>query len=329
MATLGLIEQHGEIDALSSVASHLDLASLGVLASVDHFFSASILADRAVWERLCETTFEGKVCIAAEAKRLRAQGKPREALRVGLADSRRDTLTDEELTTFEWNFRFKSAAGSGWMEEDPYWLGAASGPARVQFSPSGRLTASGFEMLEQRQLLWSWALSRGPIGSHVQLHVDGMRVPTYVVSRHAANWGWLMQSCWVLYTSFPMPPRGADPSLDDEALEVTVRTQFREAHAYNSGVTGEEAEEEELSEDDESGEEGEEGESGASALVQLANGEVVSLPMWLLQHLELVPPVDGDVDGLVDGDAGGAGEPVADHPADVPSEPADLPTSLT
>ena len=64
------IAMGGEIDALSSVASHLDLASLGVLASVDHFFSASILADRAVWERLCETTFEGKVCIAAEAKRL-------------------------------------------------------------------------------------------------------------------------------------------------------------------------------------------------------------------------------------------------------------------
>ena len=295
--TLGLIEQHGEIDALSSVASHLELASLGTLASVDHFFSASILAERAVWERLCETTFEGKVCIAAEATRLRAEGDPRRALLLGLADSRRSTLTEAELTTFEWNFRFKAAAGSGWMEEDPYWLGAASGPARVQFAPSGQLTASGFNMLEQRQLRWSWALSRGPIGSHVQLHVDGMRVPTYLVSRHAANWGWLMQSCWVLYTSFPMPPRGSDPSLDDDALAVTVETQFREAHAYNSGVTfapAEEADEEQLSEGDESGEEDDEAHhGGASALVQLANGEMVSLPMWLLQHLELAPPVDG------------------------------------
>ena len=31
-----------------------------------------------------------------------------------------------------------------------------------------------------------------------------------------------MQSCWVLYTSFEMPPRGSVPALEDVALDVTV-----------------------------------------------------------------------------------------------------------
>ena len=34
-----------------------------------------------------------------------------------------------------------------------------------------------------------------------------------------------MQSCWALFTSFPMPPKGEDPLLEDEHLAVTVEEQ--------------------------------------------------------------------------------------------------------
>ena len=34
-----------------------------------------------------------------------------------------------------------------------------------------------------------------------------------------------------------MPPRGMEPSLEDEALEVTVEAQAAEARLYNTGMT--------------------------------------------------------------------------------------------
>jgi hypothetical protein len=36
----------------------------------------------------------------------------------------------------------------------------------------------------------------GPNRSFVRTRVDGRDVPTYVVTRNAANWGYVLQSCW-------------------------------------------------------------------------------------------------------------------------------------
>lgn len=321
MTTLSLIESHGDRDALSAISSHLDVGSLACLSAVNAFFSTSVTTDRVVWDGLCNSIFKDKVFIPAEATRRRQQGDPRAALRIALTDATRTTLTEEELTNFEWNFRFKEAAGPGWCEEDPYWRGAPGGPAKIRFDPlkrgvhvpthpagmSGGVRARGFDMLEERRLRWSWG-PHGPLGSHVQIRVDGMRVPTYVVSRHAPNWGWLMQSCWVLYTSFPMPAKGSDPSLEDTAFEMTVETQSREAQAYNTGVAlaphgmhGADS-----SDDEESGPPG-----AGMALVHLANGETIALPVWLLQHLELQ---EG---------GGGLGEGEGDEESEVDEEDED------
>ena len=291
-SSLGLISEHEDRDALSSISAVLELADLARLSTVNQFFATSVKADRGLWDSICAKTFHGKACVASEAKRLRTDGDPRSALRVALADSRRATLTEEEICSFEWNFRFKEAAGPGWCEEDPYWQGAEGGPAKIKFGPltergypaseqTGQVSASGFEMLTQRRLLWSWARSRGPHGGHVQIRVDGMRVPTYVVSRHAPNWGWLMQSCWVLYTSFPMPARGTDADLEDDALDVTVTTQAHEAQAYNTGVTFDAP-----NASDDEGDDPPAG-GGPTAVVQLANGESIVVPVWLLHHLGL------------------------------------------
>lgn len=45
-----------------------------------------------------------------------------------------------------------------------------------------------------------------------------------------------MQSAWSVGTSFPMPPRGEDPELEDENLKVTTETQRFEVLCYNSGL---------------------------------------------------------------------------------------------
>jgi len=60
----------------------------------------------------------------------------------------------------------------------------------------------------------------------VRARVDGQDVPTYVVSRHPRHKGFLMQSCWALYTAFPMPAPGEDPDLDDERLELAFAARL-------------------------------------------------------------------------------------------------------
>ena len=53
-----------------------------------------------------------------------------------------------------------------------------------------------------------------------------------IVSRFT-NGGFIMQSCWVVYISFPMPPMGACAALEDAALDVTTETMSAEAMRYS------------------------------------------------------------------------------------------------
>lgn len=66
--------------------------------------------------------------------------------------------------------------------------------------------------------------------------IGGREVPTYIVSRHPSNWGFLLESCWTLYTSWEMPPRdgpGSDRSLLDDKLKVTMDDQWEEVSLTN------------------------------------------------------------------------------------------------
>ena len=78
------------------------------------------------------------------------------------------------------------------------------------------------------------------VAAETQVAVEAARhgsreVPTKIVYRHA-NWGWIMDACWSVSTSFPMPRQGEDDSLEDDALPMTVQTQRDEAMAYNYGM---------------------------------------------------------------------------------------------
>ncbi|CAM9791665.1 unnamed protein product, partial [Hapterophycus canaliculatus] len=71
----------------------------------------------------------------------------------------------------------------------------------------------------------------GPKGSFLRVSIGGREVPTYIVSRHPSNWGFLLESCWTVYTSWEMPPRdgpGCDRSLLDDELTVTMDDQWEE-----------------------------------------------------------------------------------------------------
>ena len=265
---LDLIEEHNDVDNFTSIIAHLDRCALGRLASSNHYFTEAVVGPQSIhrWDELCTETWRGKVHVAAEAVALRSTGDPRGALRQSLADAQRTDLTDEELTSFEWRFRFKEQAGPQWQQFDPYWT--TGEPTRAQFMPAtiydmdghGTVRMSGFEAIEDFYIQWWWpVLNQGPVQNTqlrdsfgvrtLQVSVNGSRVPRYLISRHE-NWGWIMQSCWVVYLSFPMPKPGVDPSLDDRSLLVDVDMQRREAAVYNMGWDIDDEEEEESEEEE-------------------------------------------------------------------------------
>ena len=65
--------------------------------------------------------------------------------------------------------------------------------------------------------------------------------PRERAARHAANWGWILHSAWVVYTSFEMPSARATATrrwsgtLGDHALERRLAPwQWDEVRAYNA-----------------------------------------------------------------------------------------------
>ena len=92
-------------------------------------------------------------------------------------------------------------------------------------------------MMNQLGLTWEFEQHGGPHAENtfVRASIHGRKVPLYEVSRHEKNWGFLMESCWVVWSSFEMPLLGEDPSMADENLKVNVETQYDQVAQYNAG----------------------------------------------------------------------------------------------
>lgn len=81
-------------------------------------------------------------------------------------------------------------------------------------------------------------IRNGLIGDSVRLYVQGVAVPLYCVFRSPLrNWGYLLESCWALYTSWELPIRGTCLQLEDEQLNVDVDDQAGEVDAYNEVIS--------------------------------------------------------------------------------------------
>ncbi|OLQ05722.1 hypothetical protein AK812_SmicGene11057 [Symbiodinium microadriaticum] len=79
--------------------------------------------------------------------------------------------------------------------------------------------------------------------------------PTLVVRRAPLNWGFVLESCWALYTSFPLPKRGENRDLEDESM-VTGEMQEEDIEHYNGDDDEEDDEEEEVQDDEEASSDG-------------------------------------------------------------------------
>jgi len=212
-----------------------------------------------------------------------------------------DTSTGEGIV---WDFRFKETAGNDWTSFDPWWAGGKA--RKMVFLPDGTVrqilqscgstafslhppfrdlnndAANGPESLvPPLKMTWRFVgkpmdLPDRPRGSYLRLTVDGRDVPTYVVHRsRKGDWGFVIESCWGVYSSTPLPRRqiidtlqparrtrmrlrrthdgarwlnvdGIETDSDEEGDQVTAsadstfsmstRRQWREALLYNYGA---------------------------------------------------------------------------------------------
>ena len=250
-------------------SSVLTLAEVAACAS-----ALRVAADSApLWADLCARLWADKALVPERFRALRATA-PKRAYRESLADASRTRVTRAELCEMEWHFRFKEQAGEAWCGIDPYWAGLRANTFRFEPGGAVRQTGNGWDgeggegadgatpagARRRLDVRLRWRLG----GAGVRLSVDGRPVPTYVASRHR-NWGWILQSCWAVYASFALPRPGADPSLDDEGLGVTVASQWEEAVLYNHRAGGDGEDEEDDDGGDDGGDEHDGGDDGEDA----------------------------------------------------------------
>ena len=166
-------------------------------------------------------------------------------------DSTRTALTLDELSSFEWCFRFKAAAGETWISNDPWWRGST--PISLKLCCDGTVRA-----LKDARPFWGeagsisgrWQLEPGAWCSRslppearapdraAVVTMNGH--PSYTVRRHPRHGGIFLESCWAVWTSFPMAPRGVDLVMEDALLRIHAddARQQREVVAYNRAMSG-------------------------------------------------------------------------------------------
>jgi hypothetical protein len=72
------------------------------------------------------------------------------------------------------------------------------------------------------------------LGDGVRILVNNIQAPTYRL-RRLPNWGLVLESCWAVYCSFPLPRRGECLGLEDGpgGLRMTTEEQDEEIGLYN------------------------------------------------------------------------------------------------
>ncbi|KAL0484002.1 pof1 [Acrasis kona] len=224
-------------DIISTIMEFLSTEDLCNSCSVVSKYWNELSEANWLWQNLCNKLWQDKVYVPQKFVQMTKDGSAKKAYFESIADSQRQHLTLEELCDVTWYFRFKSSAGEAWTNMDPWW---SNKPAScVQFFRDGTMKRDMMVARPDGEMpKFTWKFNEGSMGrkgvqgSYIRVN----NFPTYCVSRVQKNWGFIMQSCWALSASFPLPLLGEDPELEDENLEVTVDRQQTEAFAYNTGL---------------------------------------------------------------------------------------------
>ncbi len=183
-------QERSEEILLSSFLQIKDFKLVVRCSHVCKFWNA-VARQNSLWRELCISLWSDKVFVPEKFKMLNKNGRSREAFIYSLMDSNRTSITSDELSSFQFYFRFKEVAGSYWTDQDPFWQ--KQEPLRITFSPDGRLVGFPWDVLEAK---WRFVDKCGRTcrnkGSFIRVSVNERSVPTYMVSRHS-NWGFIMQ----------------------------------------------------------------------------------------------------------------------------------------
>jgi hypothetical protein len=139
-----------------------------------------------VWHAVRLRVWNDKSFVPIGSIHLSASGMSKKALALSVIDSRRIEITAEELSSFDFYFRFKGAAGPYWTRVDPYWNGDKV-PC-IRFGRDGRVV--GFPEVE-----WEFCdgsgEKRSKSGSVIRVKLRNISEAIYVVSRHV-KWGFII-----------------------------------------------------------------------------------------------------------------------------------------
>jgi hypothetical protein len=207
------------------ISSFLDVISLVDMGMTNRYYHALCQRNQAGWTNLCLYLWRTKIHVAPEARAL-IQENALEAYRLACADAtQRSYVTKHEFCynpdTHQgtvWSFRFKESAGADWTSVDPWYrnlpcrqmvfLESGKGMQYVNDDEDGPRLFDPPVPIAWRFLTRPMDLPQRPLGSYVRFTVAGRDVPTYSVRRSPnGNWGFVMESCWGLYASYPLPPR--------------------------------------------------------------------------------------------------------------------------
>lgn len=197
------------------------------MAPASPFFRPRADAD-VVWGPLWRQRVAGKLVVRSADPFYKGVDLQKESVRGALRDSTRSWLTDVEVMNLSWFFRFRPAAEPGPVPQEPV---ASTG----QVSAVRPHDFEGLEGLETARTELTWATRgakrKGLRGSFLRVSLDGAPVLIYVVTRHP-NWGFVMQNCWGIFTSFPMEQKAADPHLEEGGLLDLTADQHGEVLRY-------------------------------------------------------------------------------------------------
>jgi len=143
------------------------------------------------------------------------------ACQQSIIDSRRKSITAEELCAPTWNVRLrKDGPLAPLAARDPWWFGKGTGT--FIFHPDGLLTYSWPENWDPFANLnldddTGWVLDSK--GCWITLLLGGRQGPMEHIARHPVNWGWVLVSAGTCWSSWPMPTLAElDPYMQDAKL---------------------------------------------------------------------------------------------------------------
>jgi hypothetical protein len=233
-------------EIICKIFSYLDIESLIESRCVSQRFKTLASRDDAGWKSMCNVLWRRKAHVCWRSIQLKEANSSMEAYRESCRDGRsRHEISPNELC-FDpmtgrgtiWYFRFKETAGPSWTSFDPWYRGLdarkmvflrdgtvwqllsgdtpgsslelkpAFFDADAHNLPLAQTAPSSRVEMKWRFVLQPMDLPLRPLGAYVRLNVGGRDVPTHVVHRSpTGNWGFVLENCWGVFASFPLPRR--------------------------------------------------------------------------------------------------------------------------